>query len=111
MICQLATLMGVDTIHAGMIGGYSNSEENEILNSINILRSNNTLPALSCGMHPGLINKINKMIGNDYLANCGGSIHGHPSGTLAGAKAMRQSIDQNYQQEYYEAVNCWGVAN
>ena len=47
-------------------------------------------------------------IGNDFMANCGGAIHGHPSGTLAGTKAMKQAIDKNYQTEYYEAIKKWG---
>lgn len=105
VICQLATLMGVDTIQTGMIGGYSNDDPDELLNAINMLRSGNTVPALSCGFHAGLVDEITSKIGYDYLANVGGAIHGHISGTLSGAKAIRQAIDKNYQNEYYEAIN------
>ena len=42
------------------------------------------------------------------MANVGGALHGHPNGTLAGTKAMRQSIDNVYGPEYYEAIKKWG---
>jgi len=108
VICQLASLMGADTIQTGMIGGYSNDDTNEILECIKILHKGNTLPALSCGMHPGLIEYVSNIVGNDYLANAGGSIHGHPYGTLSGASAMRQAIDKKYSEEYYVAIERWG---
>jgi ribulose-bisphosphate carboxylase large chain len=108
VMCQLATLMGVDTIQTGMVGGYSNHDETETLECIKILREGNTVPALSCGLHPGLIDKITNLVGNDYLGNAGGAVHGHPDGTLCGAKAMRQSIDKTYGQEYNKAIAKWG---
>lgn len=108
VICQLATMMGVDTIQTGMIGGYSNDDPNEIYQCINILRAGNTVPALSCGFHPGMIEWVTNDVGIDYLANSGGAIHGHPGGTLAGARAMRQAIDREYGAEYKQAVDLWG---
>lgn len=108
VMCQLATLMGVDTIQTGMIGGYSNDNPLEILECLKILREGNTVPALSCGMHPGLVDRVTAEVGVDYLANAGGSVHGHPGGTVAGAKAMRQAIDKNYGEEYDVAIAKWG---
>ena len=108
VICQLATLMGVDTIQTGMVGGYSNDDPNEILECINILRAGNTVPALSCGLHPGLVDKITDLVGNDYLGNAGGAVHGHPEGTLAGAMAMRQAVDKTHGREYKLAIQKWG---
>lgn len=108
VMCQLATLMGVDTIQTGMVGGYSNDDPTEILECLSILRAGNTVPALSCGMHPGLIDKITDIVGNDYLANAGGAVHGHPWGTQAGAEAMRQAIDKKLGQEYDLAIEKWG---
>lgn len=108
VMCQLATLMGVDTIQTGMIGGYSNDNPLEILKCLEILRAGNTVPALSCGMHPGLVDRVTAEVGIDYLANAGGSVHGHPGGTVAGAKAMRQAIDKNYGEEYDVAIAKWG---
>lgn len=108
VVCQLATLMGVDTIQTGMVGGYSNDNPEEILECINILRAGNTVPALSCGLHPGLVDKITSLVGNDYLGNAGGAVHGHPNGTLSGSKAMRQAIDKTYEVEYDQAIAKWG---
>ena len=109
VICKLATLMGVDTIQTGMVGGYSNDDPDEILECLDILRSGNTTPALSCGMHPGLIQKISDLVGVDYLANSGGAVHGHPGGTLSGALAMRQAIDGDLNRiEYKQAIEKWG---
>jgi len=108
VICKLATLMGVDTIQTGMVGGYSNDDPQEILECIKVLREGNTVPALSCGLHPGLVDKITSLVGNDYLGNAGGAIHGHPNGTLAGALAMRQAVDKTYGKEYTQAIEKWG---
>lgn len=108
VICQLATMMGVDTIQTGMIGGYSNDDPNEIFQCINILRAGNTVPALSCGFHPGMVEWVTNEVGVDYLANSGGAIHGHPGGTLAGARAMRQAVDKTHGPEYKQAVDLWG---
>ena len=108
IICQLATMMGVDTIQTGMIGGYSNDDPAELSESIRILRDGNTTPVLSCGMHAGLVNYVTEHVGQDYMANVGGAIHGHPGGTIAGARAMRQAIDHTYQTEYDQAIAKWG---
>lgn len=108
VICKLAAMMGVDFIHAGMIGGYYRWPEIETLDSIKVLNSQNVMPALSCGFHPGLTDFVTEKVGFDYMANVGGSIHGHPDGTFSGVKAMRQSIDGNYSKEYYQAIDKWG---
>jgi ribulose-bisphosphate carboxylase large chain len=109
VICQLATLMGADTIQTGMIGGYSNDDPQEIQECLKVLRDGNTLPALSCGMHAGLVDYVSSQVGIDYLANAGGSVHGHPQGTTSGAIAMRQAIDKNFGQEYTVAIEKWGL--
>jgi ribulose 1,5-bisphosphate carboxylase large subunit-like protein len=108
VICKLASHMGVDSIHAGMVGGYMDNEENELLRSLKILTENNVTPALSCGMHPGLIEFINNKIGVNYMANVGGALHGHPDGTYAGCLAMRQAIDKTFGKEYDLAIKTWG---
>jgi len=108
VMCQLATLMGVDTIQTGMVGGYSNDDPAEIMKCLEILRAGNTTPALSCGFNPGLVDKVNSLAGLDYLANSGGAIHGHPGGTTSGTLAMRQAIDKTYGIEYEQAIAKWG---
>ena len=32
-------------------------------------------------------------MGTNIIIQAGGGIHGHPKGTIAGAKAMRQALD------------------
>ena len=111
VVCKLAGIMGVDFIHAGMWGGYSSDNEDDLRKILSTLRSYNVMPALSCGMHPGVVNIITEKFGIDYMANVGGAIHGHPNGTLAGVKAMRQAIDGNYEDEYYQAISKWGLVD
>jgi ribulose-bisphosphate carboxylase large chain len=108
VICDLAGIMGADTIHSGMWGGYMNESEEDLRKTLDILNSRNVVPALSCGMHAGLIDAINNRFGTEYMANVGGAIHGHPDGTIAGAKAMRQAIDKTYGDEYYQSIQKWG---
>jgi len=108
IVCQLATMMGVDTIQTGMIGGYSNDDPNELMRSLQILRDGNTTPVLSCGMHAGLIDYVTDAVGKDYMANVGGAIHGHPGGTVAGARAIRQAVDHLPGVEYDQAIEKWG---
>ncbi len=109
LICKLAGMMGVDFIHAGMWGGYSTEKEHVLRNILEVLRPNNVMPSLSCGMHPGLVQATNSRFGVDYMANVGGALHGHPGSTLAGVKAMRQAIDGNHGPEYDQAIEKWGL--
>jgi ribulose-bisphosphate carboxylase large chain len=110
VMCQLATMMGVDTIQTGMVGGYSNDDPVELQTAMDVLRAGNTTPVLSCGFNPGLVDKVTSIAGMDYMANVGGAIHGHPGGTRAGATAMRQAIDKTYGPEYDQAIAKWGRA-
>ena len=77
-----------------MLGGYSNHDDYETMNCVHALRECNTIPILSCGMHAGLIEPITNRIGNDYLANAGGAVHGHKFGTKSGAMEIREEIER-----------------
>jgi len=110
VVCQLAGMMGVDFIHAGMLGGYSGDSEDTMRALVDTLHAHGVMPALSCGMHPGIVNGITAKLGVDFMANTGGAIHGHPGGTRAGATAMRQAIDGDLNgAEYLAAVAKWGT--
>jgi ribulose-bisphosphate carboxylase large chain len=50
-------------------------------------------PVSSGGLHPGHVPFLIKHLGKDLVIQAGGGIHGHPSGTEAGAKAMRQAVE------------------
>ena len=94
-----------------MIGGYMNQDDTELQDALQVLWNYNVIPALSCGMHPGLVQHINGLLdSHDWMANVGGAIHGHPMGTLAGGLAMRQAIDGNHGMEYETAITKWGQA-
>ena len=110
VFCQLAVLCGVDFIHAGMWGGYSNDDEADLVQCMRTLHEGQVMPALSCGMHPGLVQAIKRRLGANFMANCGGAIHGHPGGTRAGASAMFQAINGNTSApEYVVAIEKWGI--
>ena len=109
VVCDLAGLMGVDFIHAGMWGGYMSDNEQELKNTLSVLHNRSVMPALSCGMHAGLIQAINKRFGTNYMANVGGAIHGHPNGSKSGTMAIRQSVDGEHGQEYEIAIKKWGI--
>jgi len=93
VLCQLAAWSGVDTIHAGMWGGYLSDEEQFLSTTMQILQQNNVVPALSCGLTAEHVAPIVEKFGVDWMANAGGSIHGHPQGTRAGVKKIRDAID------------------
>jgi ribulose 1,5-bisphosphate carboxylase large subunit-like protein len=92
-----------------MWGGYLSDDEDELRQTLATLHNRNVVPALSCGMNPGIVNATAARFGNDFLANCGGAIHGHPGGTLSGALAMRQAIDKTFGDEYDMAIKKWGL--
>lgn len=110
VICKIAGWSGCDSIHAGMIGGYMNQDDQELADALKVLWKYNIVPALSCGMHPGLVEYINELLkSKDWMANVGGAMHGHPMGTLSGGLAMRQAIDKQYDRpEYLAAIEKWG---
>lgn len=97
VVCKIARMSGCDFIHAGMWGGYLSDSKEDLTRVMSILRGKNqynaTVPSLSCGSHPGLVNSTVQNFGNDVMMNVGGAIQGHPMGTTAGAKAMRQAMD------------------
>lgn len=109
VLCKLAAMSGIDSIHAGMLGGYMDTDTEELKMVMGLLKFHDVVPALSCGMHPGLVNYVTSQVGNDYMANVGGALHGHPQGTLAGCKAMRQAIDKTEAEEYHAAITAWGL--
>ena len=108
-----------------MWGGYLSDTKNDLSEWMSILTSTHdlgfkkTVPSLSCGSHPGLVDSTVKNFGKEVMMSLGGSLHGHPKGTIAGAKAMRQAFDLTEQEkkdisefkEYNEAVEKWGYVN
>ena len=125
VLLKLARISGADFIHTGMWGGYLSdtkedlSEWMSILTSTHDLGFNKTVPSFSCGAHPGLVDTTIKNFGNHVMMSLGGSLHGHPDGTISGAKAMRQAFDLNIDKkldhskltEYNQAIEKWGYVD
>jgi len=95
VVCKLAAMSGVDFIHAGMWGGYMDTDSEELRRIMTGLINNNVLPSLSCGMTPDLVKPITDRFGVDYMANTGGYIHSYNGGTKAGCLKMREAIDND----------------
>ena len=93
VMCKLAGMIGCDTIHAGVYGGYMDMGYEELKHVMNICLEQNMVPALSCGMTKELIPVIREKFGNDWMANVGGAIHTHPDGIEKAVKELRSVID------------------
>ncbi len=110
VIADFARLIGVDQLHIGTgIGKLEGkikdiedlSEEismKDVKSTSKRLKQNwakikPVFPVSSGGLHPGHVPFLIKHLGKDLVIQAGGGIHGHPQGTKAGAKAMRQAVD------------------
>ncbi|MDD3159781.1 MAG: type III ribulose-bisphosphate carboxylase [Candidatus ainarchaeum sp.] len=111
-IAKFCRLIGVDQLHVGGIVGRMFEGEKDVVNvgesiesqivSKNIFRHrlqedwlnlNPMLAVCSGGLCPAKVQPLIHAMGRDTLIMAGGGIHGHPNGTIAGAKAMRQAVD------------------
>lgn len=136
VIADVSRLIGVDQLHIGTVVGKLESPRDEVI-ALNLeiekqlikkhdhVLSENwhdvkpVLAVSSGGLHPGLVPEIIRMLGNDIGIQCGGGVHGHPDGSRAGAKALRQAIDavikrislKEYSKKHPEleaALGKWG---
>lgn len=135
VLCKLCRLIGLDQIHIGtMVGKMADAGVAEVVRHRNALVMTSvpaepphalsqewgdilpTMPVASGGLHPGHFPFIIQHLGNDVILQAGGGIHGHPKGTLAGAKAARDAIDATMQgiplaeyksEELREAMKIW----
>jgi ribulose-bisphosphate carboxylase large chain len=97
-IATVARVIGVDQLHVGTVVGKMSETKAEVLENIDACKAllgnlKPVLPVASGGLHPGLVPALVETFGNDVVIQAGGGIHGHPDGTVAGAKAMRQAVD------------------
>jgi len=127
VVADIARLLGVDQLHIGTVVGKMVGDKNEVYHIEQEMEKNfikeghhtleedwyGTKPVFavcSGGLHPGLIQKLVKIMGNNIIIQAGGGVHGHPKGTRAGSVAMRQAIDatmkgitlKNYAKENEE---------
>jgi len=116
IIAQLARMVGVDTLHIGTAYGKMSGSKKEILHIEKEIESEFTkktkenlsqkwykikpvLGVASGGVYPGMVPKIMEFMGRDIVLQAGGGIHGHPSGTKSGAKAMRQAVEAKMKKK------------
>ena len=97
-IATVARVIGVDQLHVGTVVGKMSETKTEVLENIDACKApmgnlKPVLPVASGGLHPALIPALLETFGNDVVIQAGGGIHGHPDGTVCGAKAMRQAVD------------------
>ena len=98
VIAKTARIIGVDQLHVGTVVGKMSETYAEVIQNCEALKMKMgklkpVLPVASGGLHPGLVPALIKLFGKDFVIQAGGGIHGHPDGTRAGAKAMRQAVD------------------
>jgi ribulose-bisphosphate carboxylase large chain len=123
-IARLVRMLGGDQLHIGTVSGKMGHNPDEIRGDIEVLKMGSfgmkaTFPVASGGLHPGKVANELGGLGTDIILQAGGGIHGHPDGTAAGAKAMRQAVDafmagipaEEYARDHYElerALKHWG---
>jgi ribulose-bisphosphate carboxylase large chain len=136
VLADFARLAGVDQLHIGtgigkLEGDIRDIEEIAEEISLQDVRAAHLrlsqkwgkikpiLPVSSGGLHPGNVPFLVKHLGKNLAIQAGGGIHGHPDGTIAGARAMRQSVDATMKkislkeyakthEELKKALDTWG---
>jgi ribulose-bisphosphate carboxylase large chain len=108
VLAQVARLCGVDQIHTGTadLGKLENEDSvgiNAWLGS-DLYGLADVLPVASGGLHPGLVPTLLDRLGTNLCVQAGGGIHGHPDGTHAGAKALRQAVEAATSDRSLEAA-------
>ena len=78
------------------------------------------LPVASGGLSPLHVPDLIEFLGKDMVFQFGGGCHGHPDGTLSGAKAIRQAVEATIEgislieyakthDEIKKALNKWKI--
>ncbi len=122
VISKLSRIAGVDHMHVGTGVGKMAGNKEEVKELTEICRGKMgefkpVFPVSSGGLHPGLVPDIISLFGKDVIIQAGGGVHGHPDGSKAGAKALRDAINatlegvslQDYESpELKRALEKWG---
>jgi len=130
-LAKIMRLIGMDQLHTGTIVGKMEGQKQEVREINKILteskvKGNNItlldqdwgnikpiLPVASGGLSPLHVPELIELLGTDIVFQFGGGCHGHPNGTEAGAKAIRQAVDavlsgqelKNYAKNHSELAN------
>ena len=136
-LAKIMRLLGVDQLHTGTVIGKMQGgkreviEINKTITESHVQGNNETLldqkwydikpilPVASGGLSPLDVPELVKILGKNMVFQFGGGCHGHPMGTEAGARAIRQALDatlknieiENYSESHSElkhALQKWG---
>jgi ribulose-bisphosphate carboxylase large chain len=124
---RLVRWLGGDQLHTGTVSGKMSHDRDEVVGDNRVLTGpcgglKRVFPVSSGGLQPGNVHRELEVLGNDIVLQAGGGIHGHPDGTAAGARAMRQAVDawmegftlEEYAKDHVElarALAKWGVVH
>jgi ribulose-bisphosphate carboxylase large chain len=135
-IAKLTRMIGFDQLHAGTIVGKMAGGAEEVTEVVSALEKpvtpaeglalgqdwhhiKPTFAVASGGVYPGHVPAIVGKLGMDVIIQMGGGIHGHPKGTVAGAKAARAAVEAVAEgidlrdaksPELKEALDHWGYS-
>jgi ribulose-bisphosphate carboxylase large chain len=113
VFAKLWRLIGVDQLHTGtgvgkmegsplLIRGYGKiCRDRAIDEALHLFRLgfqwddtiNSVMPVASGGLDAGKVDALIEVYGKDLVIQAGGGIHGHPQGTVAGAKSMVCAVE------------------
>nr|VDD88949.1 RuBisCO long chain, Form III-c [uncultured bacterium] len=98
VMAKLARLAGIDELHTGTVVGKMEGDAVEVKAINSFLKKSfgklkPVMPIASGGLHPALVPKLVKILGNDLIINFGGGLHGHPDGSAAGARACFAAVE------------------
>jgi 2,3-diketo-5-methylthiopentyl-1-phosphate enolase len=125
LLGKLMRLSGADIVLYPSPYGSVAMPKDEALNIAKQLQCPNPIhrpafPTPSAGIHPGLVPALYQDLGENFIINAGGGIHGHPQGTSAGGKAFTDAIEAavsgrsleeaaENSAELRSALNKWGA--
>ncbi len=110
-LAKIMRLIGMDQLHTGTIIGKMEGSKQEVIDTNKVITQSYvegndktmleqdwgdlkpTLPVASGGLSPLHVPQLIKILGMDMVFQFGGGCHGHPDGTLSGAKAIRQAVE------------------
>ena len=136
-LAKLMRLIGMDQLHTGTVVGKMEGGKQEVLDINEVITKqkitdNNmtmldqdwgnikpTLPVASGGLSPLHVPALIEILGKNMVYQFGGGCHGHPEGTKAGARAIRQAVDATLEgftleayaknhSELKKAIEKWG---
>ncbi len=109
-LAKIYRLIGVDQLHIGTAVGKMEGPRKEVMTIRDSIVQDTihevdgvlpqewyglkpVFPVSSGGMYAGIIPPLMEFMGKDVIIQAGGGVHGHPDGTIAGAKSIRQAVE------------------